>query len=435
MRSLVPASASLSARTLVWLALAFGALFASVTLAEASAGLRAVLVAVAIACAVHVPYLAPLASAPLRLLWRAPLLFWLAWLGAGLAVIVVWLLTYQPAIGQALAWQEVALLVGGLWATFAYFSHRLREALPRLQGWWLNPFVTLVTLVLVLLALELGLRYLVAMSDNFALSKMHQNWHKLYWKPINTLGFRDNEPNDDPTRTHLIVMGDSFPSGYGVNDIADTFPHQLGARLGEAYAVNVVAVPGVGIGTALADVMKYPVKPQILVVSHYINDLIEGAARGVLPPFAGVKSAPSADAAWWIENFYLANFLYYRVYHYFTLNVGASYADYIRSAYANPDAWQTYEAEELDVLMQWTQENDIALYVVVWHNLVDREGSLPLIAPVLAYFEARGVPTLNTAELFADVPPAQLTANAFDAHPNARAHARVAEALYTLLKP
>lgn len=422
-------------RALFWLALAVSALFASLALVGAPVNLRAVLVAVALACTLRVPSLAPVASAPLRLLWRAPLLFWLAWVGAVVAVFVAWLLAYQPAIGQAFTWEEVSLLAGGLWAVFAYFSHRLREALPRLQGWWLNPLVTLVTVVLILLALELGLRYLVAVSDNFALSKMHQNWHKLYWKPINALGFRDNEPNDDPTRTHLIVMGDSFPSGYGVNDIADTFPHQLGARLGEAYAVNVVAVPGVGIGTALADVMKYPIKPQILVVSHYINDLIEGAARDILPPFAGVRSAPTPQAAWWTDNFYLANFLYYRVYHYFSLNVSTSYADYIRAAYANPDAWQTYETQELDVLMQWTRENDIALYVVVWHNLVDRESSLPLIAPVLAYFEARGVPTLNTAELFANDPPAQLTANAFDAHPNAHAHARVAEALYALLKP
>ncbi len=374
--------------------------------------------------------------APVRGLWRVPLLFWMAWLIALVFVIGAWLVLYQPAVGINFTLSEGVFLGAGLAIVAAYFGHGLnRDSIKPLLGWWINPFITLATLVLAIIAVELGLRYWVVMSDNFALSKMHQNWNRLYWQPVNELGFRDYPPNTDPTRQKIIVMGDSFVAGYGVNDIDDTFPHQLGALMGEDYAVNIVAVPGIGIGTALADVMKYPVKPDVLVVSHYINDLIEGAAKRVLPAFEGVRQTPPEGLSWWIDNFYIANFWYYRVYHYFSINAGTRYSDYIREAYANTEAWRIYETEELDVLIAWTEANDVQLYVIVWHNLADREGSLPLIAPVLAYFEEKGIPTLNMAEALEGLPVSQITANIFDAHPSIEAHRIASERLYALIIP
>lgn len=373
---------------------------------------------------------------PLLLLRHVPPLFGVAWLLAFFSVVSVWIIHFQPAVGLPLAPLEAFwLLCGGAWVA-GYFSYGLdRAALQRLGGAWVNPFITLVTLCLLFLAIELGLRYFIAMSDSFAFSKMHQNWERLYWQPINDYGYRDNPPNTDTTRQQLLVMGDSFVTGYGVNDIANTFPHQLGRLLGESYAVNIVAVPGIGIGTALADVMRYPSRPDVLVVSHYVNDLAEGAAGRVLPPLRGLRQEPDPTLAWWVERLYMVNFYYYRLHHYFSLGAGDRYMDYLRDAYQNPDAWAIYQAEELDVLMDWTADNGVSLYVVVWCNLADCAGSADMLQPVLAYFEARNVPTLSTLTLFDAIPAQRLMVNSFDAHPSIEAHQRVSEALYALIAP
>ncbi len=374
------------------------------------------------------------ARLPLRWLRRVPPLFGGVWLLAVVGVLGGWLLAFQPAAGLPFALEEGLWLGGGMTWALGWFTCGLdRDGLRALNGRWVNPFVTLVTLCLLILGAELWLRYGVAMSDSFAFSKMHQNWYRLYWQPVNAYGYRDNPPNDDPTRRHVLVMGDSFAVGYGVNDIADTFPHQLARLLGDAYAVNVVAVPGFGVGSAFADLQRYPTAPDVLVLSHYLNDIAEGTAGRVLPPLRGLRRDPDPAWIWWVENAYLANFYYYRVYHYAALNTGERYMDYLRAAYANPEAWAIYASEELEAVVGWVRERDVPLYVVVWCNLADCEGSADMLAPVLAYFAARDVPTVNTLTLFAGIAPQQLMVNPFDAHPSVLAHQRVSEALHALI--
>ncbi|MEN6422361.1 MAG: hypothetical protein ABFD76_10490, partial [Smithella sp.] len=51
-------------------------------------------------------------------------------------------------------------------------------------------------------------------------------WYAKYWKPINSLGFRDNEPANN---NHVILfVGDSFTAGHGLKSVEDRFSNIVG---------------------------------------------------------------------------------------------------------------------------------------------------------------------------------------------------------------
>lgn len=366
-------------------------------------------------------------------LHRFAFVFWLAWLMAWVAAIVGWLLIFQPAIGIAMAWPDVFYIVAcGVVLVLLPTTHLNRDVRAQMGhqlSWRAGLLLTLATLAIIVIGLEVSFRH-IAMSDNFAFSKMHENWHRLYWQPINELGYRDYavaQANDG--RQHIVVMGDSLVTGYGVNDIADTFPHRLGDLLGAEYSVNIVAQPGWGVSLALAVLQDYPLKPDILVVSHFINDIIESPAHDVYAQqFPSLRRNPDDSLRWWVDNVYLVNFLYWRVFHYLDYNAPQLYFDHIAGAYTNPDVWRVYEGE-LAKVMDWTQANDVQLVVLVWPNLGDVVGSRTMTAPVVDYFRQRDVPVVDMTDVLADIPAQQLVVSVFDAHPSIYAHEQAAQGL------
>jgi hypothetical protein len=374
----------------------------------------------------------------LTTLHRLPALFWFLWLVGNVLVVLGWLLLFQPAAGVAVAPSDL-VFVGAAASAFnaLWLTGLTRDAvrqMPERMGWRLNGLIALATVAIMLLGLELTLRYLFVYSDNFAFSKMHQNWVRVYWHPVNSLGYRDLSPAEGAGH-RLLVMGDSFAAGYGVNDIQQTFAHLLGQRLGPGYSVNIAAEPGWGTGTARAAVQQYPYIPDMLILSFVINDIVEGdAARVYTTPFPGIRQSPPAEWAALIEAFYIANFYYYRLYHYHGFNSGQRYLDWVLNAYEDEEVWRVYTTE-LDQVRAWAQANDVAFSAIVWGYLPDLARSKGATDRVNDYFNQHHVPVVNMAVVLAGEPAARLVVNAFDAHPSVYSHERAADALYQLLAP
>jgi hypothetical protein len=384
-------------------------------------------------------YLVPSLQKILRGMVRLPSLLVGVWGMSLVLVLVVWVLTFQPAVGMALTGREAYWLVGaGVWALFfwgAGLSAEARAQFSQRAKWGVGVALTVITLGLTIIGAELGLRYALVLSDNFAFSKMHQNWVRLYWNPINDYGYRDYAPpsGDGLERTNIIVMGDSLVTGYGVNSIGDTFPHQLGRALGDDATVNIVAQPGWGMASALGGVENYPVEPDVLIVSHYLNDIVEGDARNAYDvPFPQIRVNPPESWAWWVENSAIVNFYYYRLYHYFEVDSTTSYFDWTLGAYDNADVWNAYQ-EELGRIVAYAEERAIDLYVVVWANLADVAGTAQYSAQVADTFRRANVPVVDMGQVLADYDRAVLVANAFDSHPSAYAHQRASDALLALM--
>lgn len=381
---------------------------------------------------VRMPYL----DDTLRALWRVPAVP-IVLLLLGFALLLLgWLVAFQPAAGIAVQPMEIVYLLAGGYALVFGFGTGADSPQRGKPGWLAGPLVTLATALLIVFAVELALRYLWVRSDNFQFSKMHQNWARLYWQPLNELNYRDDPipPQDDP-RQHVIVAGDSLAAGYGVNDIDDTFPHLLDEMLGEDYTVNLVAQPGWGISTALALLDEYPLTPDVLILSHYTNDIAEGPAGDQYgQPFPQIRLEPDAGLiAWLVDNFYIANFLYYRVFLYMQHDAVRLYNEWIESAYNDPAVWAAYE-DEMQAVIDWAAQREVRLVVLVWPNLLDIDGTQQYTQPVRDYFSAQGISVVDMGAALADDDPRRLIVNPFDAHPSAYSHQQAARALYDVLR-
>lgn len=380
----------------------------------------------------------PSLAKPIVRLRRWTLAFWLIELAVSVAIIAVWLVVFQPAAGIAISGVEWFWLIGGFYGLIAVSTVGKRQADEKQvshSGWWTGPMLTVTTLVLIIIGSELGLRYIWVMSDNFQFSAMHRNWSRLYWNPLNDVGegYRDYPPAPNDERTHILVAGDSLVAGYGVNSIDNTFPHILVKMLGEDYTVNIVAQPGWGISTAFGALQSYPTQPNIVVLSHYINDIAEGSAgQQYHEPFPSIRLEPPENQRWWVENFYIANFLYYRVFLYTQHDAVGLYNDWLRGAYEDPAVWNAYQSE-MQAWVDWAATNEVELVVIVWPNLLAIDAWRDVTDPVVAYFEAQGITVVDMGDYLGDESPAKLTVNLFDAHPSEYSHQIAAEKLYQVI--
>jgi hypothetical protein len=113
---------------------------------------------------------------------------------------------------------------------------------------WLLPrlITSLLTLAIFLGISEWAVRHYVIYSDGLGFTLMYDRWHKKYWHPVNSQGYRDIEWSAEQLagKTKIIVTGDSFPAGHGTNNVADRFPNVLQQELGDDYAVMLVARQG-----------------------------------------------------------------------------------------------------------------------------------------------------------------------------------------------
>lgn len=367
----------------------------------------------------------------------------------GVLAVGFWIQHYQPVWGRAVGADMIAYGLCALWGALALATFGVREGDGRSlaaafsKSRATGALITLTTLAIVLLVVELGMRVFMIQSDGFAFTAMHYWWQQLYWKPINSLGYRDEEPNRDANLKHILVVGDSFPSGHGINRLEDTFPHVLERMLwncdaipktdfvcqGQGYSVNIAAQPGWDTNAELPALADYPVQPNIAVLSYVYNDigyaLPENPVRFTFPqpPWDGV-----------VRDFFVVNFLYWHVFQFGIEQYGQEYVDLLLQAYRDPAIWAQQEGS-LKQLVAWTEDRDIRLIVLIWPALNDLDGSRPSTEQVARFFQAQGITVLNMSDALAGSDPSALMVNPFDAHPNIATHRRAAEWLYRTIAP
>lgn len=372
-----------------------------------------------------------LAAAKLKVVrQRHPILVW-SYLLVGLFFsVLLWEMALEPQPAQ----DYYLLFI--LWMLMFLASVGVNEAELRAIGQRLqrSPFtgvmITLTTLVVIVLVIEVLLHLFLVMSDGVGVTHMFKRWQARYWHPINSLGYRDYEPSlalpDDVQR--VLVVGDSFAAGQGIEAVDDVFAHRLGALLGERYAVNLVAQPGWDTDEEWEGLLAYPVQPDILILSHYLNDVLW------LPDFdAPITTLPdSVPLAILVQSLEIPNFLYWRGYFGSRADTYL-YNPFYDAAYQNPALWQQHE-QLLSRFVTYANQQSARLVVIVWPMLKDVAASQANNQKVVDLFAAQGVPVVDMAALLRDRQPEQLVVNVFDAHPNAAAHALAAEALHAALE-
>ncbi|MDM8519360.1 hypothetical protein QUF64_04880 [Anaerolineales bacterium HSG6] len=316
----------------------------------------------------------------------------------------------------------IGLILGGLFIK-SNPHHQLR----------VNITLLFLSLFLTCMGVEFLFKVFFAQSDAFRYTLASRNWYDRYWEE-NSLGYRDVEWTADMLagKTKVMVVGDSFAAGSGIEYPEDRFANQLGANLGNEYAIMVVASPGWDTIDEVQAIVEYPYTPDILVLSYYIND-IEGVAYESGAQRPQIRTDPPLGLNWLVKNSYAMNFLYWRLVRFGPQEWASIYwNDWLLRIVNDPEIrWR--HRQELLTIVEGAKAQQIPMVLVVFPNLAAIEASEPMVQPVIDLFVEYDVPVLDTRPILQQHDPADTMVNAIDSHPNEMINEEVAEALYQLL--
>jgi hypothetical protein len=302
---------------------------------------------------------------------------------------------------------------------------RLRRGRGRTAG--MAVFVVVDAVLVVLLVLELGMALFFAQSDGFNLTMSSQNWFRRHWHPVNSLGYRDAEPRPKKAGEKLVlIVGDSFAAGHGIDRAEDRFGNVLGRELGPGWRVANAAKIGWDTVDEDQALRAYPQTPDVVVLAYFVNDIYRAAEKEKFAlPFA-VQFPKNGVEKYLVDHYALANFVYWRLARMGNLEDAAkNFWDRLRAAYADPKVWGEH-ARELDSIVDWCREHHARLIALVIPSLVDVSGTAPMTARVAAYFKDKGVETVDLTPLLAGRDPAGMVVNSVDTHANVKLNAEMA---------
>jgi hypothetical protein len=311
---------------------------------------------------------------------------------------------------------------------------RLPRGRGRTAG--MGALVAVDALVVGLLLLELFMAFFFVQSDGFNLTLSSRKWFERYWHPVNALGYRDVEPAPRKDGEKIVmILGDSFAAGHGIDNPADRFGDQLGRRLGQGWRVVNTAKIGWDSVDEYEALAAYPIRPDVVVLAYFVNDIYRAAEKtGYALPFA-VQFPQGRLTKYLVEHFALANFVYWRLARMGNLDdASAGFWQRLAGAYADPAVFAAHAAE-LDAIVDWCRQRQVRLVALVIPSLSDVAGSAAMTARVARYFGDRGVDVLDLTPLVRDKTPGELVVNGVDSHANAALNAVMADLLYRALAP
>lgn len=319
----------------------------------------------------------------------------------------------------------ILLLGGGGLITGVIYLHRLKLSRPFFE----NLTLACLALFLMLMALEFYLNLFFAEShahDTLA----RRNWYRRYYQNAdNSLGYRDREWTDGMLqgKIKVMVVGDSFVEGVGIENPEDRFSNRLAQKLGPQYVVLNLGNSGSNTSGQIEALVDHPYKPDILIWSYTVND-IEGVAGPLWlkkPPDHYIHPLLLPL----VEHSHLINFVYWRLYGLLTVDNHDLRWEWYLDIYNDPEAWWRHQQELLSI-HKGAQAEQIPLLVVVFPGLTALEESKVVTDRVVTLFREKGVPVVDVSKLVNEVPVKDRIASLVDPHPSELVNELVAEALY-----
>lgn len=304
----------------------------------------------------------------------------------------------------------------------------LQKSQQRLRHIASGLIVSYVTITLILGLGEVYFRFFYADIMGHCFSLSCQNWSRRYWH-LNSLGYRDREwvEQDWQDRNTLLVVGDSFTAGLGIDDPSDRYGDVLGSMLGEDYAVMNLGELAMSTPEELANLQAYPVnRPDVVILQYFLNDIEHAAlSQGFQPNLAIIS--PSGV----INESFLLNFVYWRFYFGTnTENLGRRHWDWNYAQYDNYVIWDIHRAE-LQAFIDYVDSINARLIVVIFPNMSEPYRSISYVDRVAQVFYDSGhndvLKLFDAAEAFSIE---DRVVSAFDSHASAAFNRYVGQLLY-----
>ncbi|MGQ9890084.1 MAG: SGNH/GDSL hydrolase family protein [Aggregatilineales bacterium] len=377
---------------------------------------------------------------PVRWLRRRPILYWLVLLATLSSGLGLWIVNFQPTNGRPLEAVEYLILLTLAWVLVYLLFYDLHTDQLRAIGAELGQsqlagaMVTLTTVVFIFFAAEAYLRLFYITTDGYGFTAMNYHWYKnFYWGHYNSLGYRDAEPLPaDADVIRVAVVGDSFAMGHGINNLEDTFARRLGHALGPGYDVNVIAHSGWDTDVQLYHLDSYPLRPNVVILSYYLNDIDHLLQTPELNPDNRFAFPDDPTLSWFILNFFAPNYVYYNLLQFTSTERTSNHLQDLVNAHLNDNFWQR-QAQLLFEIVSWTRDHNARLIALLWPHITAIDESQPAVQRVRAFFEEAGVPVVDMSDALRGHDPRQLVVNRFDSHPGVEAHRLAAAALYPIV--
>lgn len=300
-----------------------------------------------------------------------------------------------------------------------------------LSAWFVLGIMTLA---------EIWCAFGVDQSDAFNMTNISKRWFQKYIEAQrNQAGWRDIRefPRTLPEGVKRICFfGDSFTIGHGVRRREDRFTDRLDAELNHVqpgkFQVANLGDPGLEVSQIEArarGLLDQGYQIDIAVYVFMLNDI-----EGYDPRTQEViKSLQRAEPHFFlISNTYFPNWLYFRWRQ--ASGRGGEYFPHLRDSYSEAP-WDGM-ARKLDQLHQDFKSHNVDFRMVIFpflHNLGPAYPFHEAHRKLKEYCQAAGIPVQDLEPVLTAHAKERLTVNRFDAHPNERAHAIVAEALHDQL--
>jgi lysophospholipase L1-like esterase len=334
-------------------------------------------------------------------------------------------------LADYLLWWTVFLsLLVHAWCFFRFFPRAKHRRAGLVLG---NLLIFLCLLGTAGIIGETYFRFLAVHTDPFGVSLPARRWFALY-TDLNSLGCRAKEwSKDKPAGVRRIAfVGDSFTYGWGVENPEHRFTDLLQQRfdsraLGTVEVMNV-ALPGWSTLDQLRRlpdfISQYDVDEVVLCyVANDIEELIPTSSdfnptRPPEPTFFNPDSSPLVD------------YLYRRIVVPRRPTV-RGYVDWLADAYKDPKI-SGQQGKNLHELANICREAGVQFRIVLLPYIQAQSDPrhARLHSGTSTFLALNDMQALDLAPTLAGHDPRDLVVSALDAHPNAKAHALFAEAIW-----
>lgn len=328
-------------------------------------------------------------------------------------------------------WVLYLSLLVHTWCFFRFFPRKRLVKSGLIVG---NGLVFACLLGFVALAAESYFRFVCVETDAFGMSLPARRWFVLNTR-LNSLGCRDKEwtMEKPPGVRRIAFVGDSFTYGWGIEHVQDRFPDRIqvmfDGRSPRSVEVMNVAKPGWDTGAQIQ-----PIKDMIdvygvdeIVLCYVPNDIEKLLPRSadfdpIRPPEPRLFN-PSASC--------LVDYLFHRIAVRRAPTV-RGYHDWLADGFADPDILQRHLRQIREIILSCRSRGVILRAVLLPYIRIggDRFQPASVHAELRRYLEANGVDVVDLLPVIADHDPKELVVSGHDTHPNEKAHALFANAIW-----
>jgi len=323
---------------------------------------------------------------------------------------------------------------------------RWKESRRRIRVVYLSLTVWMCLVPLTLL--EVGFALLYDTTDSFDMTNVSKRWFQVHVAPherrlscLEGAGIPDRyrADNEFPLRPsadaeHIVFLGDSFTFGHGIADVKDRFSDRLTARVvsddhPHRMLVSNLSFPGTDlrwVKTVLQRVFAAGGRVDRAVYVLCLNDIESFYDQRMT---RSIEQQTFEPPTFLLRDTYFFNWLYFRSQLLFRPDV-RDYYSFVREYYSG-EPWQRFSVALIRT-QTLCRDNNCELSVVVFpfmHNLGSEYPFRSIHEQIVELCKRRRIPVIDLESDLTAHASAGLTVNRFDAHPNERAHAIVAETI------